>query len=220
MFRRGNDSMIVCANGGFAATLSTGFIEGRTGLQDDGGMRGAVGETGALAFTMSNLPDGSRNSPQLGAGWTLAVLDKTDLDHAHGMCSDLEARAWWTANPAALPVATAFTKPALDYATVDACEDAQGRGEYPLDASCTDQLVMCPDGQLQTLRGTAAAFGVYSVSVGELTDAQATSQTTFDSFYGEYTSDGALTVFVAGNAQAQVWHRVAVTAVDSQLHCQ
>jgi hypothetical protein len=213
MFRRGNDSMIVCTNGGFAATLSTGFLEGRQ-VQQDGNVRGSIGDTGAHAFTLTAAQDGTLGSPEFGAGWELVVLDKTDLDHASTMCTDLESRAWWPTNANALPVATAFTKPALDYPTVLACEDAQGRGEFPIDVSCVDQLVLCPNGQLQM---SPASFGDYTADAGTIT-ATSTSQQAFPTFSATYAVDGTFTA-QAGGPRAEVWHRVPMTDVDPMLRC-
>ena len=98
-FRRGNESMILCTNGGFAMTLETGIVEGRYRLADDGVANvGTVGGTTTTAFTFTVHGDGSASAPELGAlAWEEVHLDKVDLDHAHLQCVDLEARAWWTA---------------------------------------------------------------------------------------------------------------------------
>ncbi len=85
-FRRGNESMILCANGGFAQVLDSGIVEGRYALQD-GATVGVIGGTESRAFTFASPSDD---------GWEAITLDKTDLDHAHLQCEDLETRAWWT----------------------------------------------------------------------------------------------------------------------------
>lgn len=214
MFRRGNDSMIVCTNGGYAATLSTGSLEGRYTRIDDRNLRGSIGESGAQAFTLTDAGDGTFGSPEFGPGWELLVLDQTDLDHASTRCTDLESRVWWPTNANAVPVATAFTKPALDYPTVTACEDAQGRGEFPMDVSCVDQLVLCPNGQLQK---SPISFGVYSDDMGTI-EASSTSQTAFPAFHATYAANGTLAVN-AGTAQSEIWHRAPMSDIDPMLRC-
>lgn len=86
-FRRGNESMILCANGGFAQVLDDAIVEGRYAYEN-GETVGMVGGTETLAFTFAAPADD---------GWETMTLDKTDLDHAHLQCEDLESRAWWTA---------------------------------------------------------------------------------------------------------------------------
>lgn len=96
-YRRGTESMILCTNGGFAAVLESGIVEGRYAY-DGSATVATVGESGALAFTLTDHGDGTASTPELGAlAWESVTLDKTDLDHAHLVCDDLEARAWWTA---------------------------------------------------------------------------------------------------------------------------
>ena len=85
-FRRGNETMILCTNGGFAQVLENGIVEGRYALQD-GATIGTIGGTDTLAFTFADPSED---------GWEAITLDKTDLDHAHVQCEDLESRAWWT----------------------------------------------------------------------------------------------------------------------------
>ena len=73
--------------------------EGRF-LDDGDGIDGASGETGAHVFSLQQAADGTWSSPELGTGWAIAVLDKTELDkteldHADVQCTDLEMRAWW-----------------------------------------------------------------------------------------------------------------------------
>jgi hypothetical protein len=43
------------------------------------------------------------------------------------------------------PSPRAFTKPAEPYLTVQACNDAKAGGQYPANASCTDDLGLCPN---------------------------------------------------------------------------
>jgi len=100
-FARGADSMILCNNGGYAATLSTGILEGRYTAEvvttGDEVFHATAGPSGAVAFTLTARGDGTASAPELGAlSWEEVQLDETDLDHAHLQCQDLEARAWWT----------------------------------------------------------------------------------------------------------------------------
>lgn len=100
-FVRGADSMILCTNGGYAATLSTGILEGRyTAEVATGGevFHATLGPGGAAAFTLTAPGDGTATAPELGAlAWEEVQLDPTDLDHAHLQCLDVESREWWTA---------------------------------------------------------------------------------------------------------------------------
>jgi hypothetical protein len=100
-FRRGTDSMILCTNGGYAATLSTGIIEGRytAELGTTGEVfRATAGPSGAAAFTLTAHSDGTASAPELGAlAWEEVYLDQTELNFAHMQCLDVESRAWWTA---------------------------------------------------------------------------------------------------------------------------
>lgn len=99
MYQRGNDALMVCANGGYSAMLTTGSLEGRFALTYlDTGMReldAFDGPTAEAAFSLNEGTDGTWSSTQLGDGWQLVTLDATDLDHAHTQCTDLETRAWW-----------------------------------------------------------------------------------------------------------------------------
>jgi hypothetical protein len=94
VYSRSSDSLILCENGGFVANLSTGVVEGR---YDAATMTGVRGDTGAVAFVLSDNPDGTVSTPQLGDGaWQKMALNQTELDHADVQCSDLMTRAWWT----------------------------------------------------------------------------------------------------------------------------
>lgn len=95
-FRRGTESMILCANGGFALVLESKIVEGRYGFEG-GATIGTAGETGTRVFTFTEHGDGTASAPELGVtAWESVTLDETDLDHAHLQCDDLEARPWWT----------------------------------------------------------------------------------------------------------------------------
>jgi len=100
VYSRNSDSLILCENGGFVANVPTGAIEGRYTEDTNGtGVITAVrGDTGAVAFTLSDNPDGTVATFGLGDGaWNHMTLSKTDLDHADVQCSDLLTRAWWSA---------------------------------------------------------------------------------------------------------------------------
>src|SRR5262245_15073483 len=94
MYHRGDDSLLLCSNGGFVATIGMRVIEGRF---EDGvdGIVGTSGDTGARAFSLQHADNGTLRSAELGDGWETVALDQTALDHADVRCTDLETRAWW-----------------------------------------------------------------------------------------------------------------------------
>jgi hypothetical protein len=95
--RNTSEMLIVCNNGGYVATLQTRQLEGRIQYDVEGHRFATTGEDGALAFDFVDNYDGTASTPQLGeAMWTEVSLDAVALDHAHVLCTDLEARAWWT----------------------------------------------------------------------------------------------------------------------------
>jgi hypothetical protein len=98
VYSRNSDSLILCENGGFVATLTTGALEGRytEDTTGDGGGTAVRGDTGELAFVLHANTDGTVSTPELGADpWTHMSLNQTELDHADVLCTDLETRAWW-----------------------------------------------------------------------------------------------------------------------------
>jgi hypothetical protein len=99
LFTKGNDALIVCGNGGFAAMLSTGEREGRFALtwNEDGTrmIEGFDGASSEVEFTLNETAGGTFMSAELGDGWTDTTLDEIDRDHAHMLCVDLETRTWW-----------------------------------------------------------------------------------------------------------------------------
>lgn len=205
MYRRGTDSLMLCQSGGFSAVMGTSFIEGRYHQAAD--LEASNGETGARAFTLKSELDGTWSSPELGAGWEIATLDKTELDHAHVQCADLELRPWWpTTN---LPVATGFAKPVARFGTVDACLDAQAHGEYPAFAACEDELLLCPDRSAQVRQGDVISLGSYAADVGHIT-VQTASAATIDGIY----ASGALATPSSG-----VWVRRTVGELSTGLSC-
>jgi hypothetical protein len=101
VYARGNDSLILCGNGGFVANVQPATIEGRymeNAVGSDANGFGIRGADGQLAFDLYNNPDGSIRTPQFGAtAWQDAKLDQVALDHADVLCTDLVNRTWWTA---------------------------------------------------------------------------------------------------------------------------
>lgn len=96
VYERGSELMVVCANGGIVANLTESSFEGTFEIQDESLGRALRGGTGEFAFEVQDRADGTAMTPELGgAAWTRVTLDKTALDHADVLCTDLEARAWW-----------------------------------------------------------------------------------------------------------------------------
>src|SRR5688572_6069642 len=97
-YRRGNEALILCTNGGFVLTTETGYIEGRY-VFDGTTTTATLENTLDVVFKLTdNHADGTATTPELGASaWESVELDQVDLDHAHLQCKDLEARDWWTA---------------------------------------------------------------------------------------------------------------------------
>jgi hypothetical protein len=92
-----SEMLILCNNGGYVATLQSRQLEGRIQYDVEGKRFATTGEDGALAFDFVDNYDGTASTPQLGeAMWSEVSLDAVALDHAHVLCTDLEARAWWT----------------------------------------------------------------------------------------------------------------------------
>ncbi len=207
------EAITLCSNGGFAAMLSTGIVEGRYEYTDE--IRGSNPETGARMFSFTTSPDGTATSPELGAGWSLAVLDQIELDHAHIQCTDLETRAWWSTafQTAYLPKSTAFKKTAAGFSSVDACFEAQAAGEYPEAALCEDELLACPDGRAILNQGQSFSTGAYSAQFGALT-VMPVGSAFFTSFSGVYSAKGTLTTVDA------VWRQVPVSEMSNGAACQ
>jgi hypothetical protein len=211
------DSVMLCANGGFSATVKTANLEGVFEWNDE--IRAEDPETGARVFSMAADATGAMTSPELGAGWTVATLDQVELDHAHVMCSDLETRAWWgTANMTAfLPKAAAFKTLAAGFASVDACHEAQAGGEYPAAALCEDELLVCPSGAAKLDRGQTLAVGSYDAQFGKLSIRP--DPTSFmDAFEGVFSTSGTLTSHTAGGSNV-IWHQVPVAEMSNGTSC-
>lgn len=178
-YQRGNDALIVCANGGYTATLGTVTQEG---MASNGEL--TDGPTGAVASTLGYV-DGSATAFGDGA-WANVPPDQTVLNHADSLCQDLATRAWW--NMTSLPVNTTFARPANGFATLDDCVAAQAAGTYPADASCQDQLDLCVDGTSFVTLANGTITGSYTAAAGELTISQ------FAGVSGVYSTDGSLQI--------------------------
>jgi hypothetical protein len=210
------DSVMLCANGGFSAMLSTGEVEGVFDWTDE--VRASSPATGARAFSMKTDANGQTSSPELGAGWTEAVLDRVELDHAHVQCADLETRPWWgTVHTTAwLPKAAAFKKPATGFDTADACFEAQARGEYPEAALCEDELLACPDGSVKINAGQSFDVGTYDAQYGTL-HVRPSFASSFD---GVFSASGTLSAHPTYDlANLTVWHQVAVSEMSNGAAC-
>ena len=179
VYQRGNDMMVVCANGGYSATLGALTQEGRassTALTD--------GPTGRIASSYAVDPTAGAPTA-FGGAWTYVQLDQVGLDHADTLCTDLETRGWWTAP--ALPVNTKFARTAGGFATLDDCIAAQDAGSWPASASCQEELDLCTDGSAIVTLTDGPITGSYTVSVGELFISAFVGQST-------YLADGTLVV--------------------------
>ncbi len=178
-YQRGTDMLIVCANGGYTATLGTATHEGMSanGVLTDG-------PTGAMASSLGYV---NGSAIAFGdAAWTNVPLDEVALDHADSLCQDLQTRAWW--NMTALPVDTTFARPADGFASLDDCVAAQEAGSYPAGASCQDQLDLCADGTSFVTLSTGTITGSYTDAAAELAISQ------FAGVSGFYGSDGSLQI--------------------------
>lgn len=205
MYRRGEDSLFLCTGGGFTANVAGRVSEGR--FHDGGGViDGAAGETGARMFELTRGSDGAWSSPELGAGWAIATLDKTELDHAHTQCGDIESRGWWAAPVDALPATTVFTRPAGGFTSVAACQAAQRAGSYPATAKCQDAVMLCANSRAVMMSAGAITSGSYSTFLGEVS-----ASTTAGQVDGVFAADGTLT---SGD---QVWQVTPVEAADRDL---
>jgi len=96
------DAIILCENGGFAATLANGTIyEGRAFAQYDAETgtstwQLADGESGneLMALTFDD-GTGTYHASAIGTDFTAVTLDQVERDHAHVQCDDLALRTWW-----------------------------------------------------------------------------------------------------------------------------
>ncbi len=211
------DSVMLCANGGYSATIKNAESEGVYEWSDE--VRASNPETGARTFSLVTDASGATSSPELGAGWTVATLDKVELDHAHVMCADIETRAWWTtANSTSfLPKPAAFKKVAAGFETVDACYEAQAAGDYPEAALCEDELLACSDGRVKLNQGQSLAVGTYSAQFGALS-VRPDATSFLGAFDGVFSSSGTLTSKTAGGSTS-IWHQVPVAEMSNGTSC-
>ncbi len=187
------DAMQLCSNGGFAVMMANGtLLEGH--LSDEGGLiAGSNGDTGSRAFSMTTEADGSRTSPELGAGWTTVTLDQVELDHAHVQCADLETRAWWPTSGGYLPADTAFSRQV---------------------GAVTEEILLCANGLalIPTPGDTYVDTSSYSASAGKIS-------VYASSIEGIYTAAGTLTPTAAAGEAPGVWTRIPVAQMTRGLRC-
>ncbi|HEX3757518.1 MAG TPA: hypothetical protein VHW23_02385 [Kofleriaceae bacterium] len=202
MYRRGDDVLFLCGIGGFTLTLGGQVSTGRYD-ETTSGFVAADGETGARAFSFQTGA-GSASSPELGAGWTEVVLDKTALDHADVQCTGLQSQAWWTTSEDdALPAMTAFHKPVRGFATTADCQAAQHAGTYPATARCEDTVLLCPNRQLVRTTAGGVETGSYSTLIGEIAASSPAGE-----IDGVFAADGTLR---SGN---DLWQQVPLGEAD------
>jgi len=216
------DSVMLCANGGYSATIGNANTEGVFEWTDQ--VRATNPGTGARTFSfVTDATTGATSSPELGAGWTVATLDKVELDHAHVMCADIETRAWWTTatSSAYLPKAAAFKKVAAGFASADACYEAQAAGDYPEAALCEDELLACPDGRIKLNQGQSLTTGSYDAQFGTL-NVRPDATSFMGAFEGVFVAkpgaNGTLTAHTAGG-QTETWHQVSVDEMSNGTSC-
>lgn len=157
------DAMQLCSNGGYSVMMANGtLLEGAFG--DDGTtIAGSNGETGARAFTLTAQPDGTKSSPELGAGWTTVSLDKVELNHAHVQCTDLESRAWWPNSAAYLPTNTAFTR-TTDGVTSQILLCSDGTAVVPSYTGAREITSYTSDAGMISIYGSVSIEGIYTAA--------------------------------------------------------
>ena len=101
VYSRGDDSLILCENGGFIANVSGNVIDGfytDNAAGDPIAVTGTEGDNGAHAFDLTDDADGTVTIPQFGATpFSLNSMNEVELDHANIQCTNLETETWWTA---------------------------------------------------------------------------------------------------------------------------
>lgn len=217
------DAVMLCANGGFSLTKANGEpVEGVFEWTDS--VHASSPDTGARVFSMTSDPGSTTMaSPELPGTWTQATLDKVELDHAHVLCTDLESRAWWSTATVQqwLPEAVAFKKPAAGFANAEACYAAQASGDYPEEALCEDELLVCPDGRVTMNQGQSTGGGSYGTMYGELS-VNSTPGSIFSWFVGVFSANGTLTThdgYDSSGTNLAVWHQVPVSEMSNGAAC-
>lgn len=182
------DRAIACASGGFVATRAGVSMEGRIS-----GISVVDGPTGALAFVFVE------------SEWTVVEMNEVTLDRADAMCQELTARTWWTAaSTLHLPVATAFTKPAEGFTSVEACH-----ATHP-DGVCEDAMLLCPDGTARISTDGSDDVGTYSSQAGELEILTSTW-----GISGTYTGHAVETISYAhGNHELVRWQTTPLAKIS------
>jgi hypothetical protein len=93
---RSSDSIILCENNGFIATVGVAVVEGTYTTNVDGSLTGTRGDNSSTAFVLTWDADGTASTTDLGDGaWTQLDMNQTELDHADIQCKDLVSRSWW-----------------------------------------------------------------------------------------------------------------------------
>jgi hypothetical protein len=103
VYQNGNDTLIVCSNGGFVALANGSMtLEGKVTDSDSGSdavVTGNDGATGAVDFELTTSGDGTTTVPTLAPGqWSEASLDAAQLDHYDWYCQQLPSQSWWSAS--------------------------------------------------------------------------------------------------------------------------
>jgi hypothetical protein len=204
-YKRGNETLTICAQGGFIMNRDSGPIEGVFGqptpespdpVFDDGA-------TGARAFTLVAADDGSVMTPELGGDpWQPLVYTDAQRDHADIPCEDLPHRPWWGTPAAHMPVDTAFAIP-----NPDRVDELCGQGDPT--PSCNIELDLCVGMQLAVGRDGSRSDGAFTINYGVVSGHWYTADGKQTELAGMYTADGVLTTtdFYGGQGQTR-WTRI------------
>jgi hypothetical protein len=156
--RRGNDSVVLCDNGGFVAKLGASRLAGMQARIFPDAFVGVIGETGERAFLFSQTADGYE-SVELGAGWTHEE-NREDLsaqDEVAVKCTALEQESWFGVTTK-LPEALAVQKMIFPFGSMEECVASPSTpAQLDPDEYCHDRLILCPDGSWQASGGFPGA---------------------------------------------------------------
>ncbi|MEP6861829.1 MAG: hypothetical protein ABJE66_14475 [Deltaproteobacteria bacterium] len=95
---RSSDSITLCENSGFIATLTTGVVEGRFQTDATGAEVATRGDDGTIAFVVTWGQGSTATTTLIGDGtWTKRAMNMVELDHADVQCQALVSRSWWSA---------------------------------------------------------------------------------------------------------------------------
>ncbi|MFT3697409.1 MAG: hypothetical protein QM831_29975 [Kofleriaceae bacterium] len=94
---RNTDSITLCENGGYIATVNGAVLEGKQIADGTGTVVATDGATGSTAFVLTYSTDATTatGTDALDGTWTVEDLNQTALDHADVQCQDLVSRSWW-----------------------------------------------------------------------------------------------------------------------------